>query len=40
MTLSKEDLMKLTENTTGVDAAIPEDWLQEVEKLGFSSNLS
>jgi hypothetical protein len=35
MTFSKEDLIKLTENTTGVDAAIPEHWLQEVEKLGF-----
>jgi hypothetical protein len=35
MTFSKEDLMKLTKNTTGVDSAIPESWLQQAEKLGF-----
>jgi hypothetical protein len=34
--LSKGDLMNLTNNDCGVDSALPEYWLQEVEKLGFN----
>ena len=33
--LSKDDMMKLTGNDTGVDGALPEDWLHKVCELGF-----
>lgn len=33
--ISKGDLMKLTGNDTNVDSALPEAWLQNVEKMGF-----